>query len=131
MSRCSLIVIGFALSGVVGIAFAGSSIAIDSAVIAGAESRPAVTIDVTEFRDGTSSAPRLLAGQKHYSLSVVSRDPITTLEGQLPQTAATKQFTVVTESGRTYVGCLLAGLSSEGTGSGFRYVYALRCADVS
>jgi hypothetical protein len=112
-------------------ACAATSVTVDSAVIAGAESRPAVAIDITEFRDGTSNVARLLAGTKHYAISVVSHEPITALEAQLSQSAAIKQFTVVTESGRTYVGCLLAGLSSEGSGPGYRYVYAMRCADVN
>ena len=121
----------FLLAGAIVSSGPAMAVTINGAIVAAAETRPAITVDVAEYRDGTSNFARLLPGNKHYALSVVSRDPIAVLDAQLPVDAAPAQFTIGADGGRTYLGCVVAGLSSEGSGGGYRYVYALRCVDVS
>jgi hypothetical protein len=95
------------------------------------ESRPDVTVGVTEYRDGGSDIVRVLPGSKRYAVSLVARDAIPVLEAQLPLSATPARFTVVTENGRTFRNCLVAALSSVDRGLAHRLVYTLRCEDVS
>src|SRR5437867_9466727 len=78
-----------------------ASITLNGALISGAETRPDITVNILEFREGGSDQLRLSPGVKRYGITIVSRDPIALLESQLAVTALPTKFTIGTD-GRTF-----------------------------
>lgn len=122
----------FVLSPLLGCAvMAQTAITLNGVVIAGAEARPDITVNIVEYREAGDNQPRLLPGLKRYGITVVSRDPIALLESQLPVAAVPARFTIGFQNGRSFHNCLVAGLASEGTAGAYRLLYAFRCEDVA
>jgi hypothetical protein len=129
LARVFIMIAALAMIGCAAMMPAGS-VTLNGVVIAGAETRPDITVSIAEFREGGGGPVRLAPGLRRYAVTIVSRDPIALLESQLPADATPAKFTVG-ENGRTFRNCLVAGLASEGTAGGYRLLYAFRCEDVA
>jgi hypothetical protein len=106
------------------------SVKLNDVVIPGAEARPDITVSIAEFREGGGGPVRLSPALRRYAVTLVSRQAIPLLEGQLPVAAVPAKFTVGMEGGRSFRNCLVAGLASEGSAGGYRLLYTFRCEDV-
>jgi len=129
LARVFTMIAALAMIGCAAMMPAGS-VTLNGVVIAGAETRPDITVSIAEFREGGGGLVRLAPGLRRYAVTIVSRDPIVLLESQLPAAATPARFTVGMENGRIFRNCLVAGLASEGTAGGYRLLYAFRCEDV-
>jgi hypothetical protein len=114
---------------------AAQEVTINGLVARGASTTLNITVDVIEYRQGTEANDarvHLTTGKRHFGLAVVSPIPLPQLDTELLlPPMAEHPFSVSSEDGREFTGCLVTGLKSGGAETALRFSYALACESMS
>ncbi len=106
-------------------------ITINGIVARGASTILNVTVDVIEYRQGPEAEDtpvHLTTGKRHFGLAVISPLPLLQFDAEfLLPPMAEHPFTVSSEEGREFTGCVVTGLKTIGPDTAPRFSYALTC----
>ena len=107
---------------------------IDGQVVPGSEASVDIVVEITEEAVGGSqgtAVTQLAPVRKRLTLLITAPGQIPLLDSQFPAAAPVTRFTVEPGDGRVFTNCVVTGFKFEGPGKRQRFLYSLRCEDVS
>ena len=114
---------------------AAQEITINGIVARGASTTLNITVDVIEYRQGPEEPEtrvHLTTGKRHFGLVVVSPVPLPQFDAELLlPPMAEHPWSVSSEDGREFTGCVVTGLKTMSSDTAPRLSYALTCESMS